>query len=128
MPRRGCGGGWKSTADGSAKCSRCVGPATGVGPGGRARPGCGRWWPRLLRIRDRLPSGLQECLSAGVYDETVRFKIVIVDNLCVTQPYLPQSRGVDAPAFVIRRGEPTSRLYSVFEQVFTSQWERSRQL
>ncbi|GIG85481.1 DUF5919 domain-containing protein [Plantactinospora endophytica] len=81
----------------------------------------------MLRIRDRLPEDLQQGVAVGVYDETVRFNIVIVDDLCITQPYLPQSRGVDAPAFVIRRGQP-SGLYPVFEQVFTAQWEGSRQL
>ncbi|MFI6226449.1 DUF5919 domain-containing protein [Micromonospora echinospora] len=80
----------------------------------------------LLRIRDRLPGNLRKNLELAVYDETPRFNVVLVDELCVAQPYLAESRGVDSPTFVIRRRQ--AGLYSVFEQVFESQWQRGQQV
>ncbi|MEU3452877.1 DUF5919 domain-containing protein [Micromonospora sp. NPDC006766] len=82
----------------------------------------------LLRVRDRLPANLRDNMHPATYDETLRFNIVLVDDLCVAQPYLTESRGVDSPAFVIRRDIPDAGLYSVFEQVFESQWQRGRAL
>jgi hypothetical protein len=51
---------------------------------------------------------------------------VLVDDLCVVQPYLTDSRGVDSPAFVIGQSEPGGGLYPVFEQIVESQWQRGR--
>ncbi|WP_320065002.1 DUF5919 domain-containing protein [Micromonospora sp. RTGN7] len=82
----------------------------------------------MLRVRDRLPAELRSSLELATYDSTLRFNIVLVDGLCVTQPYLTESRGVDAPAFVMRRQERGAGLYPVFEQVFKSQWKRGRLL
>ncbi len=67
-------------------------------------------------------------MELATYDETLRFNIVLVDDLCVAQPYLTDSRGVDSPAFVVRRGQPGVGLYPVFEQVFESHWQRRRAL
>jgi hypothetical protein len=62
------------------------------------------------------------------YDETVRFNIMLVDGRrCVMQPYLPDTRGVDSPTFVMER-KSDDGLYEVFSQVFTSLWERSKPL
>ncbi|WP_246835329.1 DUF5919 domain-containing protein [Micromonospora sp. MH33] len=82
----------------------------------------------LLRVRDRLPADLQDSMNLATYDETLRFNIVLVDDLCVAQPYLADSRGIDSPAFVIGRDEAGTGLYPVFEQVFESQWQRRRVL
>ncbi|NGM16117.1 DUF5919 domain-containing protein [Verrucosispora sioxanthis] len=82
----------------------------------------------LLRVRDRLPVTLQERLELATYDETLRFNIILVDDLCVAQPYLGGNRGVDSPAFVMHRGQPGAGLYPVFEQVFESQWQGRRAL
>ncbi|MBM0236874.1 helix-turn-helix transcriptional regulator [Micromonospora sp. ATA32] len=82
----------------------------------------------LLRVRDRLPASVRDGMNLATYDETLRFNIVLVDDLCVAQPYLAESRGVDSPAFVIRRDLPGAGLYPVFEQVFESQWQRGRAL
>ncbi|MEV6690353.1 DUF5919 domain-containing protein [Micromonospora sp. NPDC051196] len=82
----------------------------------------------LLRIRDRLPVSQREHLELGTYDETLRFNIMLVDDLCVAQPYLTASRGVDSPALVMHRGTPGAGLYPVFEQVFESQWQGRRAL
>lgn len=82
----------------------------------------------IKRVRDRLPEGLQERIQIAVYDQTIRFNIVLVDDLCIAQPYLPQSRGVDSPTFVIERQPAVPGLYPLFEQVFNEQWDRGQQL
>jgi hypothetical protein len=83
----------------------------------------------LCRLRDRLPAEARERVRFAVYDETIRFNIVLVDDrVCVAQPYLPQARGIDAPTFLIHRDEAASGLYYVFEQVYESLEERSKQL
>ncbi|MFF4807096.1 DUF5919 domain-containing protein [Micromonospora chersina] len=82
----------------------------------------------LLRVRDRLPADLLDNMNLATYDETLRFNVVLVDGLCVAQPYLAESRGIDSPAFVIGRDEAGTGLYPVFEQVFESQWQRRRVL
>ncbi|MEU4661377.1 DUF5919 domain-containing protein [Micromonospora chalcea] len=82
----------------------------------------------LLRVRERLPVELRARMELATYDETLRFNIVLVDDQCVTQPYLTDSRGVDSPAFVIRRGVNQTGLYQVFEQFFESHWQRGKAL
>jgi hypothetical protein len=81
----------------------------------------------LTRLRDRLPPEAGDRLSIGVYDETIRFGIVLVDGeTCVMQPYLPQSRGVDSPTFVLRRSREAPGLYDAFARIYAEMWERSR--
>ncbi|MGW0244413.1 DUF5919 domain-containing protein [Micromonospora chalcea] len=82
----------------------------------------------MLRVRDRLSGDMYGNVQLALYDETLRFNVLLIDDLCLAQAYLPTSRGVDSPTFVMRRREPTTRLYPVYEQIFDSQWERSRQL
>ncbi|MEW2543403.1 DUF5919 domain-containing protein [Micromonospora chalcea] len=82
----------------------------------------------MLRVRDRLSGDLYGNVQLALYDETLRFNVLLIDDLCLAQAYLPASRGVDSPTFVMRRREPTTGLYPVYEQIFDSQWERSRQL
>jgi transcriptional regulator with XRE-family HTH domain len=83
----------------------------------------------IRHVRDVLPDEHRANLQIAVYDETLRFNIVLVDeHLCVAQPYLPDSRGVNAPTFVLDRRAATHGLYPVFEQVFTALWQRSRPL
>ncbi|WBB75272.1 DUF5919 domain-containing protein [Micromonospora sp. WMMD1128] len=82
----------------------------------------------MLRMRSRLPDELHGSVEVGIYDETLRFNLLFVDDLCLAQAYLPTSRGVDSPTFVMRRQDATTGLYPVYEQVFGSQWERSRPL
>ncbi|MDN3352923.1 DUF5919 domain-containing protein [Actinomadura sp. DC4] len=81
----------------------------------------------LSRLRDRLPSEARDRLSIAVYDETIRFGIVLVDSeTCVLQPYLPHARGVDSPTFVVRKCSRSPGLYSTFERIYTELCERSR--
>ncbi|MEV7351260.1 DUF5919 domain-containing protein [Micromonospora chalcea] len=82
----------------------------------------------MLRVRDRLSGDMYGNVQLALYDETLRFNVLLIDDLCLAQAYLPTSRGVDSPTFVMRRREPTTGLYPVYEQIFDSQWERSRQL
>ena len=82
----------------------------------------------LVRVRERLRADLQDRFEISVYDETLRFNITLVDEICIAQPYLPRSRGINSPTFVIHHRPPASGLYTVFEQLFAAQWERGRQL
>ncbi|MEV4298684.1 DUF5919 domain-containing protein [Microbispora rosea] len=47
-------------------------------------------------------------------------------STCVVQPYLPAARGVDSPTLVITDNTAADGLFPVFDQVFTSMWERSK--
>lgn len=83
----------------------------------------------VSRVRDRLDGPLQSKLEIGTYEETIRFNILLIDKtdddrLCVFQPYLPASRGVDSPTFVANRRWPNSGLYPTFEAVFDALWKR----
>lgn len=83
----------------------------------------------LRRVQDRLPDDARENMQVALYDETIRFNIFLIDEtLCIVQPYLPHSRGVDSPTFVVERLNDVAGLYSMFEQVYTSLWEGSRLL
>ncbi|WP_206045789.1 DUF5919 domain-containing protein [Nocardia mangyaensis] len=59
-------------------------------------------------------------LTIRTYDAPARFNIAIVDRTCVCQPYLPTSRGVESPAFVV--DADSSGLYATFSGVFETLW------
>jgi hypothetical protein len=81
----------------------------------------------LLDIRDHLPEQARGRLAVAVYDDTIRFNVVLVDDrVCVVQPYLPRARGVDSPTFFIIRKWEDAGLFPTFAQLFQSQWERSK--
>ena len=83
----------------------------------------------MTRLRDRLPEPARDRIHLGVYDETIRFNIILVDDhSCVVQPYLPQARGVDSPTIMLRRNGSAEGLYPLFEQVYEAIAERSRPL
>jgi hypothetical protein len=83
----------------------------------------------LRRVRDRLEPEAAERLEIRVYDETVRFNVVIVDDeLCIAQPYLHDIRGIESPTLVIKRLSPDTGLFGVFQHFFVHLWERARQL
>ena len=83
----------------------------------------------MTRLRDRLPAQTRDRVQLAVYDETIRFNIILVDDhTCVVQPYLPQARGIDSPTIMLRRNEPAEGLYPIFEQVYEAIAERSRPL
>ncbi|MCC5581378.1 hypothetical protein IMZ11_37825 [Microtetraspora sp. AC03309] len=77
----------------------------------------------LTRLKSRLAPEAAKRLEIHVYDETIRFNILIVDGTtCVVQPYLPAARGVDSPTLVITDNTAADGLFPVFDQVFTSMW------
>ena len=79
------------------------------------------------RVGRELPPVARERLQIRVYDETIRFNILLIDRrVGVIQPYLPESRGTDSPTFVLEPARDGEGLFPVFEQVFESLWERSR--
>ena len=81
----------------------------------------------LARFRDRLPDGAGERLRLAVYDETIRFNLILSgDHTCVAQPYLPKARGVDSPTMLIQATSAPGGLFGVFEQVYDALAERSK--
>lgn len=79
------------------------------------------------RIGARLSSSARERLQVRVYDETIRFNIILIDErIGVVQPYMPDSRGTDSPTLVMEPGQDSAGLFPVFAQVFESLWERSK--
>lgn len=81
----------------------------------------------LRRLRAELPDGDQDQVELRTYDQTLRFNIIIVDQLhCVAQPYLPNVRGVDSPTLVMRRRGDGSGMFPTFQSVFTNLWEQGR--
>lgn len=81
----------------------------------------------MSRFRDRLPPQIQDHLDLRVYDETIRFNLILADDhTCVAQPYLPRVRGVDSPTMLIRATTTPGGLFPVFEQVYQAMAERSR--
>jgi hypothetical protein len=81
------------------------------------------------RVRDRLPAETRDRLQLAAYDETIRLNLILIDQqTCIMQPYLPEARGVDSPTFLIHRRWPTAGLFPACDQVFNSLWERSTPL
>lgn len=77
------------------------------------------------RVADRLSPEAAERIDFGVYDEPIRFNVTLIDSqLCVAQPYLPQTRGVDSPTLLIRKRRIAGGLYPTFDQIFHTLWER----
>lgn len=80
----------------------------------------------LLRVRSELGEDALDKVVIGTYDETIRFNITLIDDdLCITQPYLPRTRGIDSPTFIIRRDSAQPGLYDVFDDVFRHLAEQS---
>jgi hypothetical protein len=83
----------------------------------------------LRRLRSGIAEGLRDNIWIGLYDETIRLNITLVDdNVCVAQPYLPGMRGVDSPTLLIRRDMHQPGLFDTFERVFGWLLERSTPL
>jgi hypothetical protein len=83
----------------------------------------------LLRLRARLPAAARNSLGIAVYDETVRYNILIADGrACVVQPYLPRARGIDSPTLLIGPATEPGSLYPVFDQIWDALAKRSTPL
>ncbi len=83
----------------------------------------------LRRVRAKLSPAARDNLKIHVYDEVPRFNITIIDDeTCIAQPYMPDARGVESPTLVMERQDVGVGLFDTFEQVFTSTWERSREV
>jgi lambda repressor-like predicted transcriptional regulator len=74
----------------------------------------------LQRLRAHLDEATRDRLRLATYDQTIRFNIIIVKRpdttTAIVQPYLPRTRGVDSPTFVIRQ-TPEPGLLETFHQV-----------
>jgi Domain of unknown function (DUF5919) len=81
------------------------------------------------RVRDKLTADARARLEIATYDETIRFNIILVDDMLgIVQPYMPGLRGVDSPTFVLHRRWPALGLFPAFEAVFSSLWSTSKPL
>jgi len=77
----------------------------------------------LLSIKARAGDD-GERLDLGTIDQTIRFNLIFVDrHFCAFQPYLPESRGLESPTFVIDRSDGTGPLFLLFDRVFESLWD-----
>lgn len=76
------------------------------------------------KLRDQAASSGSDNTELRVYDETIRFNIMVIDDLCITQPYLTHSRGVDSPTVVMTK-QPGG-MYHVFCAEFETLWEQGR--
>jgi Domain of unknown function (DUF5919) len=75
------------------------------------------------RVRDHLTPDARQRLQIAIYDEPIRFNVILIDDLVgIVQPYLPHQRGVDSPTFVVRRRWPELGLFPMFEAVFSALW------
>ncbi len=80
------------------------------------------------KVRAILTPDASARLEIATYDEIIRFNVTLIDShTCVAQPYLPQTRGVDAPTFVIQ-ASPPGGLYPVFNQLFEWLWTRGTEV
>ncbi|MGO9082567.1 MAG: DUF5919 domain-containing protein [Streptosporangiaceae bacterium] len=83
----------------------------------------------LARLRDKLPADARDRLTIAVYDETIRYNILIADGrAAVVQPYLPQARGVESPTLIVSPGTGPGSLYPVFENIWDALASRSTPL
>lgn len=80
----------------------------------------------MKRLRRKLSSDGQQRFTVAVYDEVPRFNITLIDDdLCIVQPYLLDTRGLDSPTFLIDRQGDNVGLYPVFEQTYLTLLDRS---
>jgi hypothetical protein len=83
----------------------------------------------LRRVRGKLSDEAKDRLKIHVYDEVLRFNIMIIDDdTCIVQPYMPEARGVESPTLIMERQNMGGGLFDTFEQVFTTTWERSTEV
>ncbi|WP_246018703.1 DUF5919 domain-containing protein [Saccharothrix australiensis] len=83
----------------------------------------------LRRVASKFSPNAQGRLTLRVYDEPIRYNIVITDQVkCVVQPYLPDARGVQSPTLVIERDDALPGLFGTFSQVFDSMWNRAKEI
>jgi hypothetical protein len=76
----------------------------------------------LIRLREQLSDEARARLEIATYDQAIRFNILLIDQLCMVQPYMVSARGIDSPTFVIRRQRAAAGLYPAFEQSFAELW------
>jgi transcriptional regulator with XRE-family HTH domain len=79
----------------------------------------------LQRIQARIPEQAAANLQIRVYDEPVRFNIILINaTVAIVQPYLPNARGVESPTLVIEKCDGTRGLFDVFTNTFEYYWDR----
>lgn len=78
------------------------------------------------RVLGQLSEEAQARMQIGTYDEPIRFNLMLInDELCIAQPYLPATRGVDSPTLVVERRWATGGMFGIFREMFEHLWKRS---
>jgi Domain of unknown function (DUF5919) len=79
------------------------------------------------RVRSQLTDDARSRLEIATYDETIRFNIILVDDrLGIVQPYLPATRGIESPTFVLQRKWDDRGLFPMFDAIVSTLWTRAR--
>jgi hypothetical protein len=84
----------------------------------------------IQRLRLQLEGEAASRVEVKVYDETVRFNLMFIDEeLGVMQTYLPGLRGLASPTFVMsRQSGGATGLYEVYADLFEQIWQGGRTL
>lgn len=83
----------------------------------------------IAKHRASLPPEAADRVQVRLYDETVRFQVMLIDgSLGIVQPYLPRVRGLDSPTFVMQPMVGTPSLYSTYRQIFDDIWVRGTEV
>lgn len=83
----------------------------------------------IAKHRASLRAEAADRVQVRVYDETVRFQVMLIDgSLGIMQPYLPRGRGLDSPTFVMQPLVGAPSLYSTYRQMFDDIWARGAEV
>ena len=82
----------------------------------------------MKRLRSKLSPAAQERFTLATYEAIPRVNVTLIDDeICVAQPYLPDTRGLDSPTFLIRR-QGDEGLYFTYSQVYDTIRDGSTEL
>lgn len=82
----------------------------------------------MQRVQSHGTSAMDGKIEIRVYDAPVRFNICIVNaEVCIMQPYLPFSRGLESPTFMSRK-KGIDGTFNTFSEVFEEMWRKGTEL
>lgn len=82
----------------------------------------------LQRVRHKTAPEVPGSIRIRTYDEPARYNLTIVDSaLCIMQPYLPEGRGIESPAFVARKSAVPG-IFDTYASVFDTMWSRGKEV
>lgn len=72
----------------------------------------------MKRLKAKLTPAAQERFTLATYEAVPRVNVTLIDDqICVAQHYLPDTRGLDSPTFLIHR-QGDEGLYVTYSQVY----------